>query len=190
MDRRQPGDWQPDRLVCAKPMPVTKYQVTIADRVLEVSLRHAGDQCFARIDDGEEQPVQLTTLHGALRSLAVGERRAELFATHSDHGMDLVVAGVDYQADVVDEIHARLRSVAGTRAASHARRELKAPMPGLLVSILCQVGDAIEPGQPLAVLQAMKMENELSLPRGGTVTSIPAEAGQTVEQGQVLVVVE
>jgi propionyl-CoA carboxylase alpha chain len=63
-------------------------------------------------------------------------------------------------------------------------------MPGLLVKILCQVGDTIEPGQPLAVLQAMKMENELSLPRGGTVTSIGAAAGQTVEQGQVLVVVE
>jgi biotin carboxyl carrier protein len=56
--------------------------------------------------------------------------------------------------------------------------------------MLCQIGDTIEPGQPLAVLQAMKMENELSLPRGGTVTSIGAEAGQTVEQGQVLVVVE
>jgi len=63
-------------------------------------------------------------------------------------------------------------------------------MPGLLVKMLCQVGDTIEAGQPLAVLQAMKMENELSLPRGGTVTSIGAEPGQTVEQGQVLVVVE
>ena len=63
-------------------------------------------------------------------------------------------------------------------------------MPGLLVKVLCQVGDTIEAGQPLAVLQAMKMENELSLPRGGSVTRIDAESGQTVEQGQVLVVVE
>jgi biotin carboxyl carrier protein len=171
-------------------MPVTKYQITVADRVVQVSLRHAGDRCFVRVDDGEEQPVQLTTLRGALRSLAIGDRRAELLAIRSDDGVDLVVAGVDYQAEVVDEARARLQSVAGTRAASHARRELKAPMPGLLVSILCQVGDAIEPGQPLALLQAMKMENELSLPRGGTVMSIPATAGQTVEQGQVLIVVE
>jgi biotin carboxyl carrier protein len=171
-------------------MPTRKYQVTIADRVLKISLRYEGDRSFVRIDDGDEQPVQLTTLHGALRSLATGERTAELLANRSDSDVDLVVAGVDYQAEVVDEIHARLRSVTGTRAASHARRELKAPMPGLLVSILCQVGDAIEPGQPLALLQAMKMENELSLPRGGTVTSIPAEVGRTVEQGHVLVVVE
>jgi biotin carboxyl carrier protein len=63
-------------------------------------------------------------------------------------------------------------------------------MPGLLVKVLCQVGDTIEAGQPLVVLQAMKMENELSLPRGGQVTAINADAGQTVEQGQVLVLVE
>ena len=55
---------------------------------------------------------------------------------------------------------------------------------------MLEVADAIEAGQPLSVLQAMKMENELSLPRGGTVTSLAAEPGQTVEQGQVLVVVE
>jgi acetyl-CoA/propionyl-CoA carboxylase biotin carboxyl carrier protein len=48
----------------------------------------------------------------------------------------------------------------------------------------------VSPGQPLAILQAMKMENELSVPRGGTVTTIAAQPGQTVEQGQVLVVVE
>ena len=97
---------------------------------------------------------------------------------------------MDYGAQVVDEARARLASVAGGRAAGHARRELKAPMPGLLVRLLCQPGDVVEAGQPLAVLQAMKMENELSLPRGGTVTSTHAEAGQTVEQGQVLLVIE
>jgi glutaconyl-CoA decarboxylase len=63
-------------------------------------------------------------------------------------------------------------------------------MPGLVVRVLCTVGEEVEASQPLVVLQAMKMENELSLPRGGTVTAVSTEAGQTVEQGQVLVVVE
>ena len=53
-----------------------------------------------------------------------------------------------------------------------------------------RVNGPVDAGQPLAVLQAMKMENELSLPRAGTVISIEAEAGETVEQGQVLVIVE
>jgi biotin carboxyl carrier protein len=63
-------------------------------------------------------------------------------------------------------------------------------MPGLVVRVLCAAGDAVEAGQPLVVLQAMKMENELSLPRGGHVSTVSTAPGQTVEQGQVLVVVE
>jgi biotin carboxyl carrier protein len=171
-------------------MPGTLYQVTIGERIMRVELRRAGDRLFVKVDDGQERPVQLGQVHGALRSLVLGERTVELLAALDDDAVQLAIGGLEYRAEVLDDAHARLASVAGGRVAGHARRELKAPMPGLLVKILCQVGDAIEAGQPLAVLQAMKMENELSLPRGGRVTSIGAESGQTVEQGQVLVVVE
>ncbi len=171
-------------------MPGTLYQVTLGDSIVRVALRREGDLMFVRVDDAEERPVQLGQVHGPLRSLVLGERRIELLAAVDDDAVRLAIGGLEYRAEVLDEAHARLASVAGVRASGHARRELKAPMPGLLVNILCQVGDAIEAGQPLAVLQAMKMENELSLPRSGTVTSIGAESGQTVEQGQVLVVVE
>jgi biotin carboxyl carrier protein len=171
-------------------MPGTLYQVTLGERSVRVELRRQGDLLFVRLDDAEERPVQLGQVHGALWSVVLGERRIELLAALDDNTVRLAIGGVDYRAEVLDEAHARLARVAGGRAAGSARRELKAPMPGLLVKILCQVGDAIEAGQPLVVLQAMKMENELSLPRGGTVTSIGAESGQTVEQGQVLVVVE
>jgi biotin carboxyl carrier protein len=166
------------------------YQVTLGERVLSVQLRTEGERIFVRVDDGEEQAVQLGTVHGALRSLVLGDRRVELLAALTDDDVRLAMGGLEYQAEVLDEAHARLASVAGSRVASHVRRELKAPMPGLLVNVLCQPGDTIEAGQALVVLQAMKMENELSLPRGGTVTSVPAQAGETVEQGQVLVVVE
>jgi propionyl-CoA carboxylase alpha chain len=171
-------------------MPGTAYQVTLGEHVVRVELRRDGDRVFVRVDDGPEQPVQLEQVHGPLRSLVLGERRIELMAALDDDAVRLAIAGLEYRAEVLDEAHARLATVAAGRASGHARRELKAPMPGLLVKILCQVGDTIDAGQPLAVLQAMKMENELALPRGGTVASINAEAGQTVEQGQVLLVVE
>ena len=169
----------------------TTYQVTIGERVLRVELRRVEDDGWTvRVDGGEERPVQVGVVHGALHWLRRENRRVEFLASATDDDVALSIAGVDYGAQVVDEARARLASVAGGRAAGHARRELKAPMPGLLVRLLCQPGDVVEAGQPLAVLQAMKMENELSLPRGGTVTSTHAEAGQTVEQGQVLVVIE
>src|SRR3989442_1679075 len=161
------------------------YQVTVGETVVRVELRRAGHQVLVRIDDGPEEPVQLQPVRGPLRTLVLGERRIEVLAAlQGDDAVQLTIGGLEYGAELLDEAHARLASFAASRTAGHARRELKAPMPGLLVRMLCQVGDAIEAGQPLAVLQAMKMENELSLTRGGTVTAVCAEAGQTVEQGQ------
>jgi propionyl-CoA carboxylase alpha subunit len=168
----------------------TGYQVTIGERVVHVELRRQGELTYARVDGGDERPVQLGTVHGTLRSLGIGVQRAELLAARSGEAVRVCLGGLDFRADVLDARRAQLAGVAGAAGPGHARRELKAPMPGLVVKLLCQVGDTVADGQPLAVLQAMKMENELSLPRGGVVQSVTAEAGQTVEQGQVLVVLE
>jgi biotin carboxyl carrier protein len=172
-------------------MPTTTYQVTIDQRVLKVQVRTGEDGAFVRVDDGDEQPAELEQLHGCLYGLRVGDARDEVLAVSREHGeVRLTLRGLEYAAEVVDEAHARLASVAGARAGGHAHVELKAPMPGLLVRLLCSQGDEVQSGQPLVVLQAMKMENELSLARGGKVTAINVRAGQTVEQGQVLVVLE
>jgi len=167
-----------------------QYQVTIGDRVLQVRLRRHGDRLFVSVDEAEELPVRLSTVRGALRSLEISDRRVELLASVASESVSLAMAGVQYEAEVLDEAHARLAQMASARGVSHARRELKAPMPGLVVRVLAGIGDSIDPGQPLVVLQAMKMENELSVPREGTVSSISVSAGQTVEAGQVLAVIE
>jgi 3-methylcrotonyl-CoA carboxylase alpha subunit len=171
-------------------MAVTTYQVTIGERVVRVQVQREGEHLLVRVDDGDERPVQLGTVRSPLRWLGLGDRRTELMAVLDGEGVNLAVDCLEVHAEVLDDARARLASVAGGRARSHVRHELKAPMPGLLVKVLCQAGDVVEAGQPLVVLQAMKMENELSLPRGGTIKSVAAEPGQSVEQGQVLVVLE
>jgi biotin carboxyl carrier protein len=67
--------------------------------------------------------------------------------------------------------------------------QLKAPMPGLIVSVLIEDGQAIEKGQVLVVLESMKMQNELKAPRAGTVERIRVKAGETVEQRQILLTI-
>ncbi|HEY2595739.1 MAG TPA: biotin/lipoyl-containing protein [Chloroflexota bacterium] len=172
-------------------MPSRQYQVTVGEQVLRVQVRREADAAFVRVDDGEEVRVDWRSLHGALHTLRLGDQRIELLAAVDRDGeIRMAIDGLEFAAEVVDEARARLASVAGVRGGSHTRLELKSPMPGLLVRVLCSVGDEVQASQPLVVLQAMKMENELSLPRGGTVSAVRAEAGQTVEQGQVLVVVE
>jgi biotin carboxyl carrier protein len=64
---------------------------------------------------------------------------------------------------------------------------LEAQMPGLVRKVLVAAGEAVEQGQPLLVLEAMKMEIRISAPHAGTVTSVLVRAGETVGRGQRLV---
>ena len=66
---------------------------------------------------------------------------------------------------------------------------LLAPMPGAVLRVLAGPGDAVTAGQPLIVLEAMKMEHAVAAPADGTLTELRAAAGEQVEAGQVLAVV-
>ena len=64
---------------------------------------------------------------------------------------------------------------------------IRAPMPGMIVEILVQPGDAIEAGDPVLILEAMKMENEVRTTKKATVTSVLVKKGDRAERGQLLV---
>ena len=72
-------------------------------------------------------------------------------------------------------------------ASARKVNELKAPMPGLIIDIRVQPGQAVQKGDPLLVLEAMKMENILKAPADGVVASIKAVLRANVTKGQVLV---
>jgi biotin carboxyl carrier protein len=62
-------------------------------------------------------------------------------------------------------------------------------MPGKIVRVLVQTGDAVQARQPLVVMEAMKMENELRASRDGTVADVRVREGTSVDAGALLVVV-
>ncbi|MEO1258120.1 MAG: biotin/lipoyl-containing protein [Bacteroidota bacterium] len=68
--------------------------------------------------------------------------------------------------------------------------DIKAPMPGMVISILTEVGKTIEQGEPLLVLEAMKMENVLKSPGDGVIKSILTKTGQAVDKGDILIEME
>jgi biotin carboxyl carrier protein len=78
----------------------------------------------------------------------------------------------------------------GANGASSGRQSIAAPMPGKIVRVLVATGDAVEAGQGLIVVEAMKMQNEMKAPRAGTVVQVKADAGDTVTSGDVLIVIE
>ena len=64
---------------------------------------------------------------------------------------------------------------------------VKAPIPGLITHLLVNIGDAVEAGQPIAYLEAMKMQNEIRAPFDGTIAAIHVATQQTVKRGEVLI---
>ena len=78
----------------------------------------------------------------------------------------------------------------GGAAGGQGRISLVAPMPGKIVRLLVAVGDEVTAGQPLVVVEAMKMQNELKSPRDGRVTAIRVQQNDSVNAGVVLVVIE
>ena len=73
---------------------------------------------------------------------------------------------------------------------SRGGSRVEAPIPGKVVAVKVKPGDAVEPGQPLVVLEAMKMENELVAEQAGRVAKVHIEPGTTVDSGTLLVELE
>ncbi|MBS1720497.1 MAG: biotin/lipoyl-binding protein [Armatimonadetes bacterium] len=110
-----------------------------------------------------------------------GERRTAVAVKRGDQVL------VSYQGrQYVVEKQRRRAGGAGAAAAG----TLTAPMPGAIVAVLVEEGQAVTKGERLVVLEAMKTQQPFLAPTDGTVKSVPVSVGQQVSEGQVLVVVE
>jgi biotin carboxyl carrier protein len=111
------------------------------------------------------------------------------FETHvypSDEEWQVLLQGRLYPVRVEDERERRLRMTLGARAAQTGEYQLRSPMPGMVVTLFVEDGQAVEKGEVLLILESMKMQNELKSPREGTISRIRVKAGDNVEQKQIL----
>jgi propionyl-CoA carboxylase alpha chain len=152
--------------------------------------------------DREHVVTYLTGRDGTETATVDGEPIDVEFHSAAMHRVDLTVDGVRrsvrvYAADGVVDVDSPL----GTSSyvvlprfpdAEHAAAagSLVAPMPGAVVRVLVEPGATVEAGQPLVVLEAMKMEHTVAATSAGQVAEVKVKAGQQVEAGAVLVVVE
>ncbi|MFN7944584.1 MAG: biotin/lipoyl-containing protein [Blastocatellia bacterium] len=101
---------------------------------------------------------------------------------------EIIVNGQRIPVTVRDQ--KRLRSGAHDAHKGSGKATLTAPMPGKVVRILKAVGDEVESGQGILVVEAMKMQNEVQSPKNGRVTELRVSEGQTVNAGEVMAVIE
>lgn len=165
-----------------------KYRVTIGDRELLLDLDEVdGDRRLAV--EGAPLSADIVTLgEPSTFNVLIGGRSYTAAVRPHGEGYAVALAGRVYEMVVEDE---RTRALTKLVAAHHDDGELivKAPMPGLVLKVLVETGQAVDKGTHLAVLEAMKMENDIATPRAGTVKQIKVTPGQKVNQGEVLMVI-
>ena len=159
-------------------------QVGAANAIRDTALEQSGGgRAMLVVSDAGQgssrHPVLLSSLG---KGTAAGPRRLEV-----------VIGGWRFELEVEPEARAALREKARRdRGASgqSGPSEVRAIIPGVVVSVAVAVGDTVEAGQQLLVVEAMKMQNELRAPRAGKIARLTVGDRSTIEVGDLLVVVE
>ena len=137
--------------------------------------------------NGKVLTVDFNSVSGQpVYSLLVDGKSFESYVYPGEEKWEVLLMGRQFPVTVEDERDKRLRAAAGSSVSETGEYHLKAPMPGMVVSILVEEGQKIEKGQVLLILESMKMQNELKSPRDGTVGRIRVKPGESVEQRQTL----
>ena len=161
-----------------------KYLVTVGDADVDVMLEGDvvsvnGLSAIAHVSDVEGTPVRMVTIGDEVHRVVA--RRGATRGRYT-----LWLDGFRYEVEALDERTRAIRALSGAGKAPSGPAPLVAPMPGMIVRVAVQVGDTVEPGQGLVVMEAMKMENELRATSAGTVKAVLAHPGTAVEKGAIL----
>ena len=144
------------------------YQVTVGDRRFEVDGRTSAEGIYSLL------------IGGASHVAAVVDR---------DGTCVVDVGGETYEVLVEEQSRWIIRTHGGASGGGRGQT-LLAPLPGKITHIAVRPGQQVQVGDPLIVIEAMKMENELKAAVAGTVVEVRVQPGQAVNPGDTLVVIE
>ena len=164
-----------------------KYLVRVGEAEHEVVLdgggvRVDGEAVSAHVLPVDGTPIQLAQIGDQIHRVIA--RRGGTRGTYT-----IWVDGYRFDVEALDERTRAIRDLSASAPAA-GPAPFVAPMPGLIVRVNAQVGDRVQPGQGLVVMEAMKMENELRAQAEGTVKNVLVAPGAAVEKGTVLLELE
>jgi len=163
-----------------------KYQATVNERTFEIEINEDGQILV----DNEPRSIDFCELReGELYSLLVDHLSYEAVVEERDDLYHVLMAGDLYEVKVTDERSRRLASAFMALGDISGEVAIRAPMPGLIVRVPVEEGQAVAKGDTVVILESMKMENELKAPRDGTIHRVSIKAGESVEQNKLLVTI-
>lgn len=141
------------------------------------------------LPDGRAVEVDASAPQVGRLNMIINGRVYDLDARAQAQQVVVTAPGHRHELTVLDARQHRLRAATGSGARGASSPELKSPMAGKVVQALVATGDVVTQGQPVIIVEAMKMENDLKAPISGVVAALPVSPGQTVEIGDVLLVI-
>lgn len=117
--------------------------------------------------------------------------KAKILSSESNSkSQNIEINGENFSVTIKDELDQMLDKMGFSAVAGKQLKEIKAPMPGLVLEINVQEGQEVKEGDKILILVAMKMENSILIQADATIKKIVVKAGQAVEKGQTLVELE
>jgi len=165
-----------------------KYEVLLAGKRRVVELAQKNGAWKISLDGNALDANAVEVAPNTFSVLLNGESHQVRIAPRPDGSLTLHTGLAEYHVEVTDPRSWRGRRH-GTLEAK-GRQQVVAAMPGKVVRLLVKQGDAVEAGQGLLVVEAMKMQNEIRSPKSGKIEKLFASEGQAVNAGEVLLWVE
>jgi biotin carboxyl carrier protein len=162
-----------------------KYITTIKDKKFEIEIQNDGSVLV----NGQPREVDFLSLTPSLYSIIMNGHSLEVVIEERDGAYEVLMGGRLYEGAVLDERAQLMLSRRGGKVAETGEVSIKSPMPGMIVAVTVEEGQAVTAGQTVIILESMKMQNELKAPRDGVVQRVSVAAGQTVEQKKVLITI-
>ncbi len=168
------------------------WAVTLAGETHDITLVRSPDTggyllTAANGDGGSgELPVTLQHIHGDHYFLSIGDRCEHVCLRRDEKGIRTTLRGREFVAVVEEARLFRMKRESAVQSNREGPADVVAPMPGLVLSVEVTEGQEVSPGDGLAVVESMKMENEIKSPYAGIVESILVEAGSVVDRGDSL----
>jgi len=164
-----------------------KFEIEIEGKLRRVELAHAGEIARWVIDGRALEADALEVSPGVYSVLIDGKSFEVRVETRGDGGLRVTSGGREFAAALRDP--RQWKRYRGAGAEAGGRQQVIAPMPGKIVRVLAKTGDAVEVGQGILVVEAMKMQNEIRSPKSGTLERLLVIEGQTVNAGEVVAIV-
>ncbi|WP_194972905.1 acetyl-CoA carboxylase biotin carboxyl carrier protein subunit [Aquiflexum lacus] len=147
----------------------SKDILSVNGNILEWDLKKTGDRHYHLLYQNQSYNLELVSLDSETKTIK------------------LKLNNKPCEIRIRDKFDLLLEKLGMNNLQNNAAKEIKAPMPGLIFDIKVKEGDEVKKGDPVLILEAMKMENILKSPGDGIVKSVKIKKGQSVEKNQVLI---